>query len=593
MHCALLIAEISRTISEHQPSDRDRDRASLALTCKVMSEPVLDALWATLPCVAPLLFCLPPGAIVEKLNKKKTRATYTLRRALLPSDWDRLLLYTRRVVTFHHINGFGHTLNNIPGIPDGKRPTHLGVDGTVLCMLGTPPPGISVPEVFPRVRNVWWADAPSGSAPFLKVLLGPAVENVNIRADPAVGESEMDELAGVVATLGQACPLVRRFIWEELLHSSARDDFLLSPVRKAQIDAFSSAVRGWDRLEHLRCGQLDGKALSHLATLPALRHLTIAVGPPWQAKYNKELKLGARPFPALVNLELDATNHTFDSIIHFFSQFSRNCRLSVTRFRATATHASAKSVLDLCEALEARIFVDSLREVDFFEEEAPTDPSWVLDAEHLEPLGCFKYLESLVVETGRRVDVTNRAMMCAGMAWPFLHTTVINKDRGWRVEHPSVSLPGLRALLLTAPRLTNLAVAVETTRPMGILEQQRALRWINVAQQGPREPDIDLLDSKIEKKDMGRISFLLAVLFPHIGGDFDAGSEDGYGFRAWDADDNGQEPEFGGVSKPEAKRQRNRWRVVAGMMLEHQTALQWEIYEKVIRRYLAQGGANK
>ncbi|KAJ7697242.1 hypothetical protein B0H17DRAFT_1265817 [Mycena rosella] len=102
MHRALEILEIAETICGEVghslvPAAR-RDLASLAQVCRAFNDAALDRLWENQETLINILACMPSD-LWEVLGSGPTRSVRA-RRAIASTDWDRAILYTRRVRAF-------------------------------------------------------------------------------------------------------------------------------------------------------------------------------------------------------------------------------------------------------------------------------------------------------------------------------------------------------------------------------------------------------------------------------------------------------------------------------------------------------------
>ncbi|GJE95039.1 hypothetical protein PsYK624_112180 [Phanerochaete sordida] len=98
MHSCLLIDEIATTVIRNLCGlNRDADVLHLALTCRALHEPAMDALWARTSWVlGKLLLCLPSDAVVLR-RSRQSAYIIVIARTLVQSEWSRFQHYAKRV----------------------------------------------------------------------------------------------------------------------------------------------------------------------------------------------------------------------------------------------------------------------------------------------------------------------------------------------------------------------------------------------------------------------------------------------------------------------------------------------------------------
>lgn len=99
MHSCLQIPELIASICLELDRDSSRQTvATLAQTCKAFTTPALSLLWQKQSSFVPLLRCFPSDVVAPATSQPSNAvSTQTLRfrRALLPEDWTRPMMYSR------------------------------------------------------------------------------------------------------------------------------------------------------------------------------------------------------------------------------------------------------------------------------------------------------------------------------------------------------------------------------------------------------------------------------------------------------------------------------------------------------------------
>ncbi|KAK7062485.1 hypothetical protein R3P38DRAFT_2483673, partial [Favolaschia claudopus] len=124
----------------------------LARTCRKLSDPALDVLWAEQSGYIPLLYSLP--ATTWRIRNSEFEILADLRQ----EDWERTLSYSRRIKQFRDVNSY-------PGL-------HISAVEAVILSL---PPG----SLLPNVRYLL-CESRSPFFPHLSTLLGPNLSKIHI-----------------------------------------------------------------------------------------------------------------------------------------------------------------------------------------------------------------------------------------------------------------------------------------------------------------------------------------------------------------------------------------------------------------------------
>ncbi|EIW78127.1 hypothetical protein CONPUDRAFT_156137 [Coniophora puteana RWD-64-598 SS2] len=250
MHDCLLVIEIFRVICEQLASSSTEHHAALsavARTCRVFKEPALDALWAELDKLEPLIRCLPEALWRWELPDSPDRCL-VIRRPLRASDWDLFRYYSNRVRVLTHEHASDRIAPN------------------TLALLGFPN---RTAPLFPNLHRVCWTDNRSEAYPFLDVVCGSHLKELSMNlpeidtysdADSMIARSFLHSIVGRCATLKSL----------EIREEDVNPDYE---------DAISEVVSSLPKLEVLNCGLLEYGAIAHLDQLESLRELSFTVSP--------------------------------------------------------------------------------------------------------------------------------------------------------------------------------------------------------------------------------------------------------------------------------------------------------------------------
>ncbi|KAG6333713.1 hypothetical protein ID866_5380 [Astraeus odoratus] len=207
--------------------------AGLARTCKSLKEPALDALWADLDSLYPLLTCLP----VEV--RRRSDGSIDLDRPLGPSDFVIFQRHARRV------RALGYRLRRPFTSPD-------------LCSLLSSFPFTPGNALLPNLRILWWHDDSDETFPFIRFFVPPTLTSLNLTGDfwPPCKQT-------FVSFLHVHCPRLQEFSCSEPPPglSECVSDFIIKA----------------DHLTRLDYAIPNRKAMRHLMSKRSLRSLTIHI----------------------------------------------------------------------------------------------------------------------------------------------------------------------------------------------------------------------------------------------------------------------------------------------------------------------------
>ncbi|KAJ7708213.1 hypothetical protein B0H17DRAFT_1325134 [Mycena rosella] len=272
MHRSLKIPEIVALICfhilcPHELDSRLRSRASLATlaavarTCTAFSNPALNLLWMSQETVMHLLQCMPEDIWSQESasdEDEEEEEGMGLARAILPSDWDRPLVYARRVKIFHFQEPYGLSWS-----PKFFEELRLSFPGEYL---------------FPNLETLEWESHKGSLLPHVRMFLGPRLKHLTVAVFTSIAQLSL--LPG----LAKQCPAL----------VDVQIEFSDDLERQCQ-SSLSLFVRGLNCVETLSVPCLDRAALEHVGRLPTFTSL----------KLHHQLPLPSSPaLPSITNQAL-------------------------------------------------------------------------------------------------------------------------------------------------------------------------------------------------------------------------------------------------------------------------------------------------
>ncbi|KAJ7247412.1 hypothetical protein B0H12DRAFT_1324907 [Mycena haematopus] len=211
--------------------DSARTLAGLARTCKAFRDPALDLLWKSQSTVMNVLNCMP-GDIWEVLDDTDEEEI-RLKRPVLPSDWERPLIYSHRVRHFEYQLSYS-------SYPDSAAFYEM------LRMCLPPEP------LFPNIESLAWETSDAAVVPYFRLFIGPRLTSLTVSTFQSTSHLSL------LPALATQCPLLRQVC------------ILTSDGLPGRCETVSFFVKQLTRLESLEVPCLDAAALDHLAKRPAL-----------------------------------------------------------------------------------------------------------------------------------------------------------------------------------------------------------------------------------------------------------------------------------------------------------------------------------
>ncbi|KAJ6491989.1 hypothetical protein C8R45DRAFT_867505 [Mycena sanguinolenta] len=457
MHYCLSILELVENICGYLQGVKQgrRTLAALARTCSSFHDPALNYLWADqYNVLVNLMRCMPPDLF--EFNDGVPR----LLRPILASDWERPLVYTRR----------------IRSISDFSRDPHIIVLlGGLLASL----PG-DVASLFPKLTSLEWREPWGAEDSFwARPLLSPRLTSLSISAQSMKTLLPSIEIA-------TTCPMLKK------LQLSSY------PVDAEIRSAFSKCLRNLYTLESLHVEMPDMATLEHLSQLDSLTTLTTVLR-------DFVLPGASLPFIALERLNI---TYNVKPITDFFERCSgtplKDIVIRINTCPSTAVIARLHSALrDGCSHSSLSSLIIEI------DENYPLEPeSDAMTVHSLRPLFCFANLTSVcIISLG--FDMDDQGMDELACAWPQLKDLELgfagmNHDTELR---PRFSLRSLSTLAQHCRELTKLQFALNATvaaEPDPSVVPQLALCELDVGRSPIASPSLP-------------VAQFFSTIFPNVG----------------------------------------------------------------------------
>ncbi|KAF7364892.1 hypothetical protein MVEN_00359700 [Mycena venus] len=250
MHRCLLVAEIFSHITYFSTANTrgglggKKEVYRLALTCKALSEPALDAVWREISGVTNLIYLLPSDLWHGQMDPQSTSC---MTRETVASDWTRFLIHARRVREFAFSSLNDDRLNRSP-------PWNVNIfDGdTVLRHLHQQCPEV---HMLPNLLKLLW----NNEVDHIHIFICPTLRSLSLHSSAGY--------PGVVQLLETQGQIITDLDLKLRVPDTGTDDV---------VDAVSLAITRMNRLISLQCGFIiRSETLIHLSGLPTLEQIGI------------------------------------------------------------------------------------------------------------------------------------------------------------------------------------------------------------------------------------------------------------------------------------------------------------------------------
>ncbi|KAJ7174806.1 hypothetical protein C8R46DRAFT_990845 [Mycena filopes] len=484
MHHALRIVEVvdlicrqldvdhaEQLLGEHDVS-APRHLARLAQTSTIFLHTALDVLWRHQGTFRHLLNVMPDDIwSFGDLDVEDDDLTITAMRPVALEDWDRFLFYSHRVKSFSG---------------EGSRPPSTDVFDVLALSF----PGESI---FPNLRQLYWDTGSDATFHHVGLFLVPTLTTLHLRIN-LIGH------LSIFSRLALTCPNLKVF--------GIGSPFIPHAVAKATLSKF---VRVLHRLESLVVAGLDENALSHLATLPHLRHL-------WLMSTEEPRCLpvdpGSPQFPALEHLELEALEYA-----PAFFDILGNCSLVDLNLIRRGLRGPPTTIVarQFYSSLATHCAHSTLQQLTvhgglYDHANITTDPlaRYSVSADDIRPLLRFHALVHVSLSHAGGFDMDDGMVGDLARAWPCIESLSLSSDSACRLR-PRVTLVGIRSFAAHCPALRVLDITFDATTIPDLLDAGKIVRQ-------PRLVSLRVAHSPV--RESAATAVFLGAVFPslnHIG----------------------------------------------------------------------------
>ncbi|KAJ7893793.1 hypothetical protein B0H13DRAFT_2339527 [Mycena leptocephala] len=245
-HCLQIYEIVDLIVAQLEPQTcwQASCLAALARTCTTFHSSALDRLWKEQKNILNLIRCMPED--LWETTDVDGDITLTPRRALVVSDWDRVLTYAHRIKILFCCDSTSTRANGT------GNPTMFGIYSTL--QRGEVPGDF----LLPNLEQLSWYHREATDSSFIALFLGPRITSIRLR----------DQSDGHCPALGTL--LERRL---DLLSVTIHGVDWESPYsERTQLYSF---VRTLPRVEFLDVRTMDCETLSHLGQLAPLKTLRV------------------------------------------------------------------------------------------------------------------------------------------------------------------------------------------------------------------------------------------------------------------------------------------------------------------------------
>ncbi|KAF7341476.1 hypothetical protein MVEN_01884900 [Mycena venus] len=373
-----------------------------------------------------LIRCMPADLWETVDVDVSTRAlnTWRLTRALVASDWDRLLKYSPRITSLTEVE---HPYDpQFPYLPTVLDTLRRGVPGDYL---------------LPGLEHIDW-NLTGEALSCIDVFLGPHISSINIK------NCTSDTL---LATLAAKYPTL-----------TAVDLHSVDPVEvdSTQLyDARSNFVRTLTDVHSVKMDTIDLSAFTHLGQISTLETLHIAIPASISFAGVPEQTL----FPSLRTAEINAQRNDVQELIAFLRTWNDTPVESFSAF--LDAYLSEKHIEDLYRVLADRCVNDCLQALKL--ELLKANPSITYPASSTHPPSALRHLfpfENLIsvsIHVLNGFDLDDTLITDLSLAWPYIEDLELRTDA--QPHPPRATLLALLALSENCPDLTKLEIALDAT----------------------------------------------------------------------------------------------------------------------------------
>ncbi|KAH7889099.1 hypothetical protein F5I97DRAFT_1925674 [Phlebopus sp. FC_14] len=426
MHKALHITEILHAVCGFAAQD---SLAKLARTCRAFEEPALDALWANLETLEPLVHCLPSniwGTLGGKL---------ILHRPLHTEHWRLLRKYSNRICRIEKGTPYGTGLRYLIALASHANDARV--------------------SLFPNLRVLLSCRLTSDRIPLFCWLIGPSLIQLQLSI-----EGVSPRILAFLASVARLCPRM--------------ETILLNPVKSVDTDlsatSISQSICQWNHLVHASFGALDVSAYEHVSQLRSLTYLKLSIS---RASLTHLCKATLQPtaFTNVCDLVLDAESLLVAAA--WLDCLSRDHAVSLCLSQLTVNirecERTTRSLHSLCLAICSHLLShDTLHSIELDDLRCQYGVFLVVMVD-IQPLLIFRNVKRVILHELAAVTLGDEELEELAQAWPCIEVLHLNRyvadpeATGLSTVLPRFS--GLCTLARLCPHLRELSIVADLRRP--------------------------------------------------------------------------------------------------------------------------------
>ncbi|KAJ7635234.1 hypothetical protein FB45DRAFT_830849 [Roridomyces roridus] len=473
-----VIFDFVRTLGsdpDHLPwahgSEAKRDLASIARTCKTFRDPALDILWRRQTSLRPALLLFPEDLWVSRERGK--RGFKEFRREIVPSDWERPVLYFGRVRCL--------VIDSYDQSPPDSSYFMARLEMLKGLLLRCP-----TSQLFPNLQQLQWLETWYPTVlPVLETLSAPRLTTMGF--SPGWSEDELDALRN----LGNAWPDLTDIV---INHSSRRD------FDSAIVAAIHDGIRPLSRLRSFDTANINAEILLHLSRLPHLRSLSSYMAG-FKFHFHPDVAELSGSVPAFPALEEISGFISPEILIQILSAMGESRLTSIDAYfftsegielpKISTTTALYTAIADHCSPSNlTRLYIED----DWVD--APSDlipdefafGDYAIRPDTLQILKPFTNLTMLTLESFHGFDIDDATVLNLAQAWTKLEKLSLGCVGPNRSPNfwPHASMLSLEYLAFFCRQLKDLRLLFNATETRTLSNSfdryspQHTLRWLSV-----------------------------------------------------------------------------------------------------------------
>ncbi|KAG8935138.1 hypothetical protein FRC02_008489 [Tulasnella sp. 418] len=420
-------------------------RTAAARTCKAWSEPALDLIWHTVPCIAPLLELLGtidwPDSTYSYARWQNTPDGFS--GTVAPGGWIRLRDMAKRI----------HSLSYHDGYPKGTHKSNMMIDPALFNHIACHRP---FQNLFPKLEELSWTCFRDESFDFVYIFLSPTLRKFDFK-----GHYEYQSLEANRCLLNHLASFskdLKELVFETRVAATSIETQLIHCIK---------SLENLESLHLMRCFH-TANIVEALGTHPSLKTAMA-----YDRTYVLPLAVETRQFEfkeglftKLEKLSVEATiSQAIDLIKH--PHRPRNLKhfdLSVLR------QPVDPNVLNLFfETVAAEIPNIEGLELDLmFPSTYDGDVGLVwkdtrLSLETIRPLLACKKMKMFDISHPCVMDISEADLKTILESWPEIDYLFLNADPSITDNQPGLPLSAYIAAATMAPKLTYISLYVDTT----------------------------------------------------------------------------------------------------------------------------------